>query len=146
MHIAKGGSGLEAPKCYRCTQMNQCFRTDVLVELHVPDFGPVLEFYSLLGFEEAYREENYLVLRRGDSVLNFYGGSEEVYAHSYFSRFDERTKKGFGVEIVIFEPEVTRLYERVKSTLKVVTPLKLRPGGRKDLRVEDPFGDYIRAS
>ena len=126
--------------------MEQCFKTDVLVELHVPDFAPVLEFYSRLGFVIAFREESYLVLRRGESVLNFYGGSLEIYRHSYFSRYAEDTKRGFGVEIVIFDLDVRALYESVEQELKVVTPLKLRPWGKWDFRLEDPFGYYLRVS
>ena len=126
--------------------MEQCFKTDVLVELHVPDFLPVLDFYSRLGFETAFRDESYLVLRRGESVLNFYGGSLAVYQHSYFSRFDEDTKRGFGVELVIFDPDVHALYDRVKGEVKIVTPLKLRPWGKWDFRLEDPFGYYLRVS
>lgn len=126
--------------------MTDRFRTDVLIELHVPDFAPIRKFYSRLGFSPAFEEPNYLVLKRGESVLNFYGGSEYVYRHSYFSRFEEGTKKGFGVEIVIFEPRVNELYEEVKDELKVVTPLKYRPWGKWDFRLEDPFGYYLRVS
>ena len=31
--------------------------TDVLIELHVPDFKPVKDFYSQLGFEIVWERE-----------------------------------------------------------------------------------------
>ena len=63
--------------------------TDVFVELHVPDFEKVKEFYGKLGFgvvweREKVENKGYLVMRRGASVLNFFCGTEEVFNHDYF--------------------------------------------------------------
>jgi catechol 2,3-dioxygenase-like lactoylglutathione lyase family enzyme len=70
--------------------------TDVYIELHVPDFKRAIEFYSRLGFKPLWRTEDYLVMKRKSSVLNFYGGSQKVYSHSYFGRFKKTTKFGYG--------------------------------------------------
>jgi lactoylglutathione lyase len=118
--------------------------TDVYIELHVPDFKKAIEFYSRLGFKLVWRTEDYLVMKRERSVLNFYGGSEKVYAHSYFGRFEKTTKRGYGVEIIIPVYRVERFYNSVRKFAKVVQPLKLKKWGRRDFRIVDPFGFYLR--
>jgi catechol 2,3-dioxygenase-like lactoylglutathione lyase family enzyme len=122
------------------------FATDVLIELHVPDFEKILVFYPLLGFEVAWSEPNYLVLRRGVSVLCFYGGSEEVSEHSYFSKFPKSSPRGYGVEIVLFEEKIESLFEKLKPVVQVVSDLQSRHWGVRDFRIADPFGFYIRVS
>src|SRR5712691_7988671 len=88
--------------------------TDVYIELHVADFKKAIEFYSKLGFKLLWRTEDYLVMRRKRSVLNFYGGSQKVYSHSYFGRFKKTTKCGYGVEIILAVEEMgaSRLQNR----------------------------------
>jgi len=77
-------------------------------------------------------------------VLNFYGGSEKVYRHSYFGRFSKNTKRGYGVEIIIPVDRVERFYQSVRKFAKVVQPLELKKCGRRDFRIVDPFGFYLR--
>ena len=89
----------------------------------------------------------YMVMRRGKSVINFYSGSEDVYQHSYFKRFSSDTPRGYAVEIVLLCEDVEQFYQEVSAKLDcVVQPLKLKPWGRKDFRLVDPFGFYIRIS
>ena len=118
--------------------------TDVYIELHVPDFKKAIEFYSRLGFKLLWRTEDYLVMKRKRSVLNFYGGSEKVFRHSYFGRFSKNTKRGYGVEIIIPVDRVERFYQSVRKIAKVVQPLELKKWGRRDFRIVDPFGFYLR--
>ena len=118
--------------------------TDVYIELHVPDFRRAMEFYSRLGFKLLWRTEDYLVMKRKRSVLNFYGGSRKVYSHSYFGRFKKTTKCGYGVEIIIPVDRVERFYDRVRKFAKIVQPLQLKKWGRRDFRMVDPFGFYLR--
>jgi len=118
--------------------------TDVYIELHVPDFKKAIGFYSRLGFKLLWRTEDYLVMRRKRSVLNFYGGSQKVYSHSYFGRFKKTTKCGYGVEIIIPVDQVERFYNRVRKFAKIVQPLQLKKWGRRDFRIVDPFGFYLR--
>ncbi len=118
--------------------------TDVYIELHVPDFKKAIGFYSRLGFKLLWRTEDYLVMRRKRSVLNFYGGSQKVYSHSYFGRFKKSTKCGYGVEIIIPVDQVGRLYNSVRKFAKIVQPLQLKKWGRRDFRIVDPFGFYLR--
>ena len=123
-------------------------RTDVFLELHVPDFGVACEFYEKLGFEVVWRDDDpkgYMVMRRGESVLNFYAGSEAVYDQTYFRRFAKDTPRGYAVEIILLSDDIEAYYEEISSTVdSIVEPLKLQPWGRKDFRLVDPFGFYIR--
>jgi uncharacterized glyoxalase superfamily protein PhnB len=118
--------------------------TDVYIELHVPDFRRAVEFYSRLGFKLLWRTEDYLVMKRKRSVLNFYGGSQKVYSHSYFGRFKKTTKCGYGVEIIIPVDRVERVYNSVRKFAKIIQPLQLKKWGRRDFRIVDPFGFYLR--
>ena len=118
--------------------------TDVYIELHVPDLKRTIEFYSRLGFKTLWRTEDYLVMKRKKSILNFYGGSKKVFSHSYFGRFKKTTKRGYAVEIIIPVDQVELFYQKVKKFAKIVEPLKLKKWGRKDFRILDPFGFYLR--
>jgi lactoylglutathione lyase len=118
--------------------------TDVYIELHVPDFKKTIKFYSRLGFRILWRTEDYLVMKRKRSVLNFYGGSEKIYSHSYFGRFKKTTKRGYGVEIIIPVENVESFYKKAKRFAKIVRPLMLKKWGRRDFRIIDPFGFYLR--
>src|SRR5437879_75008 len=106
--------------------------TDVYIELHVPDFRKAIEFYSRLGFKLLWRTEDYLVMRRKRSVLNFYGGSQKVYSHSYFGRFKQTTKCGYGVELIIPVDRVELFYRSVRKFAKIVQPLQLKKWGHHD--------------
>jgi uncharacterized glyoxalase superfamily protein PhnB len=118
--------------------------TDVYIELHVPDFKKAIEFYSRLGFKLLWRTDDYLVMRRKRSVINFYGGNEKVYSHSYFGQFKRTTKCGYGVEIIIPVDRVERFYNSVRKFAKIVQPVRLKKWGRRDFRIVDPFGFYLR--
>jgi len=117
------------------------------VELHVPDFAPVKDFYGRLGFvtaREERGEDGYLVLRRGLNVIAFWPGSPAVVEHPYFARFGSATPRGYGVEIVIEVADVAALYESARGFAEIVAPLERRPWGARDFRVADPFGFYLR--
>ena len=121
----------------------------LLLELHVPDFEKVKEFYGKLGFEVVWERKpegfkGYLVIKRGDNILCFWGGNENILEHEYFSQFPNDSKRGYGVELVIMVEDVDSYYEEVKQFAKVVEELKLKPWGLRDFRIEDPFGFYLR--
>ncbi len=117
------------------------------VELHVPDFAPVKDFYGRLGFtvvREDRAEDGYLVLRRERSVLAFWPGSAAFARHAYFGRFPPDTPRGYGVEIVIEVEDVVALHETARAFTTILSPLRRRPWGVRDFRVADPFGYYLR--
>ena len=118
--------------------------TDVYIELHVPDFRKTIDFYSRLGFKQLWRTEDYLVMKRKKSVLNFYGGSNKIYSHSYFRQFKKTTKRGYGVEVIIPVDNIEDFHKKVKKFAKIVRPLMLKKWGHRDFRIVDPFGFYLR--
>lgn len=120
-----------------------------LVELHVPDLSMAKRFYGGLGFRVARHEspvgnDGYLVLRRGEALLCFWGGTPAVRRHPYFRRFGRTAKRGYGVEIIVPVADVRRVYAAAQHARCVVEELRLRPWGARDFRIEDPFGFYVR--
>ncbi len=119
------------------------------VELHVPDFDIVRDFYGKLGFETVWdRSEDtnadYLVMNRDGVIINFWPGNESVYQQSYFKQFPKDTKRGYGVELVITVDDIDAYYKKVEVFANIVDPFVTRPWGLKDFRIEDPFGYYLR--
>lgn len=125
--------------------------SDIMIELHVPDFEIAKKFYGDLGFEVVWErilddsDIRYLVMRRGTSILNFFSGSEEVYNHSYFKKFPKATPRGYAVEIIIPIDDVEAFYKkvRIKHENSIVKPLH-HIFTHKDFRMVDPFGFYLR--
>ncbi len=124
-------------------------QSDVLVELHVPDLAVAKRFYRRFGFRVAREEDardgnGYLVMRRGGSVLCFWGGTPAVRAHSYFRRFPSTRKRGYAVEIVVPVGDLDAAYRVARRAGRVVSDVAERDWGARDFRVEDPFGFYLR--
>lgn len=134
--------------CYHAS-MTKNTNNHLQVELHVPDFNIVLDFYGKLGFRTVWQRSNgdsgdYLVMERAGTILSFWPGNDQVFNQSYFNRFPKDTKRGFGVEIVITVEDVQKLHDEIKSFAKIVNPLVKRAWGLWDFRIEDPFGYYLR--
>jgi lactoylglutathione lyase len=120
-----------------------------LIELHVPEFRKLKEYYQKLGFAIVWEKQpenikGYIVLKMNDNILCFWAGNDYVYRHPYFSKWPNDTKRGYGVEIVIMVNDIEKYYESVKDVAHVVEPLVLQPWGLKDFRAEDPNGYYLR--
>jgi len=127
-------------------QSRQPYLSQSLIELHVPDFQAAFDFYKVLGFRLHWMEERYMVLKRDGQALCFYGGNEAIYEQAYFRDYPKNTKRGYGVEVILFIEGVDTFYGEVASLVKVVEPLRTRAWGKRDFRVEDPFGYYLRIS
>jgi len=124
--------------------------TDIMLELHVPDFELIKKFYSDLGYKVVWEKKpeerkGYMVMRNGDSILNFYCGNEHVYEQTYFRRYPRTTKRGYAVEIVIPSDDIKKLYKKIEQKYKnqIVEPLMKRYD-KLDFRMLDPFGFYLR--
>jgi len=132
---------------------------NLVLELHIPDFAKAREFYALFGFEELMYDSTsgggsdlgYMVLKREDKIgrtsINFYGDKEKVSGHARFVDFPADTPRGYAVEVTIPVSQVETLWEAVKDKInhdQVSQPLTLKRWGKKDFRVVDPFGFYIR--
>lgn len=119
------------------------------LELHVPDFKKVKDFYGKLGFKVAWerkpdRNKGYLILEMENTILCFWSGNDYVYKQNYFKQFPKYTKRGYGVEIVVMTKRLESVYEVCKKLTCVVEKMRLQPWGLKDFRIEDPFGYYLR--
>jgi len=125
--------------------------TDVTIELHVPNFQLAEEFYGHLGFKivwevEPEGQKGYIVMKREKSYLCFFCGNGEVYDHSYFKKFPKYSKRGYGVEISIPVQNIDKYYQEAYPFIKdnVVEPLEMKPWGKREFRVEDPNGFYVK--
>lgn len=49
------------------------------------DFSRTLQFYSVLGFVEGWRDDGWMILKRGDLTLEFFPHPELVPSESWFS-------------------------------------------------------------
>ena len=127
--------------------------TDISIELHVPVFSAVKDFYGKLGFKVVWERQpkgnsGYLVMKRNKSILCFYCGSKQVYKHSFFKKFPKTTPRGYGVEVAIYisDEKIEDFYKHVLKTIGkkyIAEQLKVKPWGSKDFRMIDPFGYYL---
>ncbi len=119
-------------------------KTAVNIELHVKSFEPVRKFYKSIGFQIIFDSPgNYLVVRKGLAILNFWGDGGR-YPNTYFKNFPRNIKKGYAVEIIIPVKNIAGYYNKIKDKVNVVEPIRNRRWGSKDFRIEDPNGFYIR--
>jgi hypothetical protein len=129
--------------------MKQPVDNRLQLELHVPDFGQVKEYYGKLGFRIVWErqpeaDKGYLVMEMDNTIICFWPGTDSIYDQPYFKKYPKDTPRGNGVELVIMVGEVEAYYEKVKDFANAVEPLKLQPWGSKDFRCADPFGYYLR--
>lgn len=97
--------------------------TTVLLELHVPDFQNVKEYYGNLGFTVVWERtpdqfKGYVVMKMENNILCFWAGNDFVYQHPYFKKFSNKTVRGYGVEIVIIVANIESYYKKVKDTAR----------------------------
>ncbi len=119
------------------------------VELHVPDFSPVRDFYGRLEFlvsrdEPGCGKDGYLVMSLERNVIAFWCGNEAVFEHSYFSQFPRAAPRGVGVELVLQVSRLEEYFDRVRSKISITDGLRARPWGLSDFRCVDPYGYYLR--
>lgn len=134
-------------------------RNNLVVELHVPDFDIAKKFYSILGFEIILEhpitstETGYLVMKRkddlGDTIINFYGGNDNVYNQSYFKNFPKDTKRGYAVSLTMPVFDIEKFYNEISPKIQNHIKQKIKDKKDKemtwkDFRIEDPFGFYLR--
>ncbi|MEK7170934.1 MAG: hypothetical protein AAB774_01340 [Patescibacteria group bacterium] len=133
-------------------------KNNLIIELHVPEFAPVQDFYSKLGFEiisEDVKGEypGYMVMQRrdplGNTMINFYGDDERVYEQSYFKQFDKKTTRGYAVSLTIPVEDIHTFYQKASKDLSenIVQELIEKKDGKRtwhDFRMTDPYGFYVR--
>src|SRR3990167_4809206 len=102
--------------------MDKVALSSIIIELHVPNFETVKDFYGKLGFIAVWEimpkeREGYLVMKMDKNILAFYCCNEEVYNHSYFKKFPKDTPRGYGTEIAIYLSSngIEQYYSKVAS-------------------------------
>jgi len=134
--------------------MNNVALTDTTVELSVDSFETAKDFYSNLEFKIIWedspkegQQNGYLVMKLNNSILCFFCGNDQVYNHLYFKNFPKTTKRGYGVEISIPIEHIDAYYQQISTRIDkthIYQPLETKPWGKKDFRIEDPFGYFLR--
>lgn len=139
--------------------MKNPIRNNLIIELHVPDFDVVKDFYAKLGFEVSVEDtpnENksgYLTMilkdKLGQTLINFYGGNEKVYDQSFFKQFPKEAKRGYALGITIPVDDINKVYSLAQANLKenIVQEIKEFADNEqswRDFRIVDPFGFYIK--
>lgn len=123
----------------------------IFLELHVPDFIVVKNFYQKLNFNVVWETPGeYLVMRLNDNILGFYGGNSSVFEHPFFKQFPSSTPRGYGVEITIqITQDIEKFYKQVstnlpdKSILNPLTQVDYTTSKKWEFRLVDPFGYYL---
>jgi hypothetical protein len=69
-----------------------------MVELHVPDFEAVKKYYGKLSFSDVWERKpdgfkGYLVIKKGNNILCFWGGNENIFGHEYLANLIEKCKE-----------------------------------------------------
>ena len=139
--------------------MKNLITNNLIIELHVPDFAPIKDFYGKIGFKTISEDKKgknfpgYLVLLRkgdlGDTMLNFYGDDERVYNQSYFKQFPRDTVRGYASEITIPVRDIDAVYKNAQKNVPnhIMKELQKTTDDRqswRDFRLTDPYGFYIR--
>ncbi len=132
---------------------------NLVLELHIPDFETARNFYGMFGFSQIMYDPTsgggsdlgYMVLAREDSIgrtlINFYGDKEKVSQHAHFANFPPTTPRGYEITITIPVSDVEGLWKEVENKLKpaqIAQIFTLKRWGKRDFRVIDPFGFYVR--
>jgi len=118
----------------------------LFVELHVPNVKQAEKFYQKIGFtivreRKMPGKKDFAVVECQGNIITLWPKSS---SHAYFGKFPKTTKQGFNMELVFLVDKVEKIYKKIKNKANVVEPLKIRPSGLKDFRIEDPFGFYLR--
>lgn len=117
------------------------------LEFFVKDLVRSIDFYErVLGFTKTSGETGgYTVMQLGEARIDLQPVDVLPLEHPVNPLGTERV--GLGIEIVLDVDDVQRMYERAQSSgWQLSAPLKARPWGGTDFRVQDPDGRYIRVT
>jgi catechol 2,3-dioxygenase-like lactoylglutathione lyase family enzyme len=97
------------------------------------------EFYRGFGFRELHRDDNWLVLRRGDLQLEFF-------------RKDDLEPRGHDFGCCLRVADLAALYDAVRAAgvpevgygLPSVRPIATQPWGQQMSTLLDPDGNLLR--
>jgi lactoylglutathione lyase len=120
------------------------------LELFVEDVEVSTRFYvEALGFALERREAGYAHLRRGDAELGLAAVMRlpERGEGPGFTREQVAAAHGAGVEIVLEVADLDEAAARVaRAAYSIAEAPREQPWGRRDFRLVDPDGYYIRVT
>jgi lactoylglutathione lyase len=126
-------------------------KAEILVmrfELFVRDKSLSLDFYEqVLGFSlkpPATRSSSYAQVVNGKVQIGLCD-VDSLAANHYF-RTIAGDHPGLGVEIVFEVSDLAGYERRAQLAGAIYEPLRFRPWGRRDFRLVDPDGYYIRVT
>lgn len=103
------------------------------------DFGATASFYGRLGFSVAWRDEGWLILKRGSLLLEFFSHPELDPAESWFScclRLDDVSAL-FEAALAVGIPEARQGFPRLHRPVR-------EPWGGLVGALVDPDGTLLR--
>ena len=75
-------------------QLSDIMKSAISIELHVKDFESTRRFYISIGFEIIFDSpRNYLVLKKGKAILNFWGDGDAIQNNRTSENFLKNQKK-----------------------------------------------------
>jgi catechol 2,3-dioxygenase-like lactoylglutathione lyase family enzyme len=102
------------------------------------DFDRTLAFYEKSGFQLVFRNPFWMILKRGDLVLEFFPMQIDPYSSSFSTCF--RVDKLDEVHAAFVKTEVSRKNEDIPR----LGDIGLEPSGLRLFYVVDPDGSLIR--
>jgi hypothetical protein len=96
------------------------------------DIGESRDFYvDKLGFSESYRDDGYLIVRRGEMELHFWLTQDRIHPEN--------------TSCYIRGGEVVALYDEYKArAVERLSPFEVRPWDMKEFHIHDPHGNLLR--
>ena len=104
-----------------------------------PDFEATSQFYAALGFSESWRDNGWMILRRGDLMVEFFPYPDLDQSTSSFScclRLDDLDS----FYAVCREAGLTE----ARSGIPRLHPPRVEPSGMRIAYLVDPDGTLIR--
>lgn len=116
---------------------------DAKFELFVTDAADSIRFYEALGFSVAHaRPDGYSTLRSGDTVVAL----SPLPWWLPLRWVGLLRRPPLGTEIVFYTDRLESLYDELVAAGYAPGPIRLQPWGRRDFRLTDPDGYYVRLS
>jgi lactoylglutathione lyase len=116
-------------------------------ELFVDNPKKTVRFYQkMFGFEVVKSQARYAEIKKGDVRIGI-GSAGELMKNHHFNPEIQNQRKGLGVEIVFEVNDIDKVYKCIQDKgYPTETKMKMREWGKKDFRVADPDGYYIRVT
>ena len=116
-------------------------------ELFVDNPEKTVQFYQeMFGFEIIKSEDRYTEIKQGEVRIGI-GSTNKLAKDHHFNPEIKTQRKGLGVEIVFEVDDVDEVHKHIQGkNYPIETKMRMREWGKKDFRIADPDGYYIRVT